>query len=250
MVEIISIISGKGGVGKTFFAINFSRALFEFGKRVLLIDMNITTPNLSISLNVNKKYTLHDFLKGECKIEDTISETIYGFDAIVGSIKIQDLSKIDLDILPKEINKLYKKYDYIVLDSSAGFGRETIISLKSSTSSIIVTTSEKPAILEAMRAARLADNLGIPILGVVINRYRRKLDFDKVEILIGKPILGIIREDENAEISIEQRIPLLVLNPESPASIDIKKITANILGVKYEERKKKSLLDIFKKIWR
>lgn len=249
MSEIISVVSGKGGVGKTFFSINISYALSLLKKRVLLIDLNITTPNLSIDLEYEKRKTIHEFLSRKCKIEETIVRTKYGFDFIPGSIKVEDLVDIDLDKLPFEIQKISGRYDFIILDSSAGLGRETLTSLKSSTSSLIITTQEKASLLESIRTTRLVDKIGIPILGIIINRYKKKMDLDRVEILIGKPIYGIIHEDKNVEISLDSKVPLLKMFPDSIASIDIKRIAEKLTGEKFEE-KKESLFNRIFKIWK
>ena len=251
MAEIYSIISGKGGVGKTFFSINFASALAKLDKRVLLVDANITSPNISIILKIKKNKTLHDFLRFEANIEDIIYSTPFGFDLIPGSLKIEDLIGINLDRLAM-LSKIRKDYDYILLDSSAGLGKETYASIKASDESIIITVPEKPSLMDAIRAIKVCKTLKIPIKGVVLNRLYRKVDLSKIEVLLGERILGIIEEDESVEDSLNLGIPLLDLYPDSPAAVDILNIARNIIGVKEtkKEEKPKSLINRIISIFR
>lgn len=246
MAEVISIISGKGGVGKTFFSINLATALSKFNKKVLLVDSNITSPNISIILKIkDTRKTLHDLLRFNANIDDVITKTNFGFDLIPGSPKIEDLLDINLERLDL-ISKVRKNYDYIILDSSAGLGKETYITIKLSDSTIVVTNPEKPSLLDALRAIKISESLGIPVKGVILNRYKEKLDLSKIEIILGKQILGIIREDDNVQKSINIGIPLLYYDPKSPASIDIINIAKKILGI--EEIKKEEKEGLVKKI--
>jgi len=254
LAEVISVISGKGGVGKTFFSINISAALSNLGKKVLLVDANITSPNISIILKINNKKTLHNFLRFESNISDiseTIVKTNFGFDLIPGSIKIEDLLEINLDRLDM-ISKLRKDYDYIILDSSAGLGKETYITVKLSDNTIVVTNPEKPSLLDALRAIKVSETLRIPVKGVVLNRYREEIDLSKIEVFLGKPILGIIREDENVQKSINIGVPLIYYDPESPASVDIINIARKIIGISEIRTKKKEgfIKRILKVIWK
>jgi len=253
LAEVYSIISGKGGVGKTFFSINLATSLSELKKKVLLVDANITSPNISIILKIrNFEKTLHDFLKFKANIDEIIVKTPFGFDLIPGSIKIEDLIDINLDRLDL-ISKLRKNYDYIILDSSAGLGRETYSTIKISDETIVITNPEKPSLMDAIRAIKTSEILGIPVKGVVINRYKEDINLSKVEIILGKSILGTIREDENVRESFNLGIPLISYLPESPASVDILNIARKIAKVEeVEEEKRPGILERILKVlgWR
>jgi len=252
LAEVISIISGKGGVGKTFFSINLALALSRFNKKVLLVDSNITSPNISITLKIKSSgKTLHDLLRFKANIDEVITKTPFGVDLIPGSLKVEDLLDINLDRLGL-ISKIRKNYDYIILDSSAGLGRETYSTIKVSDNTIVVTNPEKPSLLDAIRAIKVSETLRIPVKGVVLNRYKEKIDLSKVETILGKPILGIIKEDESVQRSINIGIPLLYYDPESPASLDIMNIARKILGIEEHKMTEKEgfIRKIIKAIWR
>lgn len=250
MTEVISILSGKGGVGKTFFSINISRALSLLNEKVLLIDANITTPNVSINLKIeNDENNLHNFLNGN--IEDPlkiIKKTKYNIDVIPGSLYIKDLINIKLEKLNDLIKKLLDYYTYIIIDSAAGIGYEVLSSIKVAEKAIIVTTLDKSALLDAYRIIKIIDIMQIPIYGIVINRYKGEKGLDNAELFLNKTIIGTISEDENVRKSMNEGIPILDYNIDSKASQDIIKIAEKITGKKFEYKKpKKGLLErIFK----
>ncbi|MEM0379380.1 MAG: cell division ATPase MinD [Candidatus Aenigmatarchaeota archaeon] len=245
MAEVFSIISGKGGVGKTFISINLAYALNNFNKKVLLIDSNITTPNVSIVLRVDRRgKTIHDFLKSKIELEDAIFKTKYGFDLIPGSLQIEDLVDVDLDRL-YFLYKVREKYDYIILDSSAGLGREAYSSIKAADETILVTTPEKAALMDALRAIKICKTLGTKIKGIILNRYTENVDLYKIETLLEEKLIGTVREDENVQYSMNIGIPLIEIDPNSPASLDILNISKRILGIKEEIKEEGFLTKIF-----
>ncbi|MEM4483865.1 MAG: cell division ATPase MinD [Candidatus Methanomethylicia archaeon] len=245
LAEVFSIISGKGGVGKTFISINLAYALNNFNKKVLLIDSNITTPNVSIVLRVDRRgKTIHDFLKSKIELEDAIFKTKYGFDLIPGSLQIEDLVDVDLDRL-YFLYKVREKYDYIILDSSAGLGREAYSSIKAADETILVTTPEKAALMDALRAIKICKTLGTKIKGIILNRYTENVDLYKIETLLEEKLIGTVREDENVQYSMNIGIPLIEIDPNSPASLDILNISKRILGIKEEIKEEGFLTKIF-----
>lgn len=239
MTELISILSGKGGVGKTFFSINFSRALSLLKEKVLLIDANITTPNISVNLKVDiDDKNLHNYLNGSIADPlEIIKKTKYDIDIISGSLYIKDLININLDKLNELVKKLYDYYSYIIIDCAAGIGYEVVSSLKASEKSIIITTLDKSSLLDAYRIIKVIDIMQIPIYGVVINKYKEEKGLDNTELFLNKPIIGIIREDENVRKAMNSGIPILDYNIESKASLDIIKIAEKITNKKFDYKK-------------
>jgi len=259
MTEIISIISGKGGVGKTFFSINISAALAYVGKKVLLIDANMTTPNVAINLKIpSYEKTLHNVLKGEASMRDVILNTNYGFDVIPSSFSVRDLIGTDPEKLSESIYEIVGLYDYIIIDTSAGLGRETLAAIKASDNSILITVPEKAALASAYKAMRVAESLFVPVIGVVLNMYDPKytIKVNDVEYYLAKHIIGTIRRDNIVRESMESGVPLVFYNKNSAVAQDILKIAYELIGEKYtadykEESKKgiiAKLLSIFK--WR
>ncbi|BFI73303.1 septum site-determining protein MinD [Nanoarchaeota archaeon] len=251
MAKVITISSGKGGVGKTFFSINLSKALSLLDFRVLLIDFNLTTPNVSINLGLgNEKYNIHKFLRGETSIIKCIKKYEDNFYIIPGSLNVEDIINISTERLHDGIFTVYNNYDYIIIDSAAGIGKEATEALKSAEEVIIVTNYEKSSLVDAYRLIKVLNKLDINILGIVINKVRKRIDYVKLESFLGKEIIGIIHYDENVQKSMDSGIPLLDYNINSVASKDILDIARKISGREFKEKENilSNILKIFR--WR
>ncbi|MGC9132830.1 MAG: MinD/ParA family ATP-binding protein [Nanopusillaceae archaeon] len=252
MARVITISSGKGGVGKTFFSINLSRALSLLDLKTLLIDYNLTTPNVSINLGLGQeKNNIHKYLRGEVSIRKCIKKYKENFHIIPGSLNIEDLIDISAERLNEGVLKLYNDFDYIIIDSAAGIGKEALESLKSAEEVLIITNVEKSSLLDAYRLIKVLGKLDIKVFGVVINKVKKKnIDYIKIERFLGKEIVGIIHYDENVQKSMDYGIPLLDYDINSIASKDILEIAKEISGkeIKEKESKLNKILSIFK--WR
>lgn len=256
MTEIIAITSGKGGVGKTFFSINLTAALAKFNKKVLLIDTNLTTPNISVNLKLPEySKTIHDVLKDKATLREIILKTEYDFDVIPASLSLKDLIGTDPEKLSEVLYEVTGLYDYIILDTSAGLGRETLSAIKASEKVIIITLPEKASLVDAYKVVKLCDTFMIPIQGIVLNRMSRKTNMSilDIEAYLGRPVLGIIHEDSLVRKSLEVGVPLVIYDSDSMVAKDVMKIAAKLAGVKIEEQPKKRtnilerILSLFKR---
>ena len=120
--KFITIASGKGGVGKTNFAVNFAYVMAkEFGKRVLLIDADIGMANVHLFLHLDPAKNIKHLFMGE-RIENVIQRA-YEFDALLGFSGIEDLfdmEDISIQTVIAQLDEISKNYDYIVIDTGAG----------------------------------------------------------------------------------------------------------------------------------
>jgi len=248
MAKVYTISSGKGGVGKTFFSINLSRALSLLNFKTLLIDFNLSTPNVSINLGLgNENNNIHKFLRGEIDIEDCIKEYKENFYIIPGSLDIKDLIYISTEKLHNGIMKIYDDFDYIIIDSAAGIGKEAVEALKASEEAIVITNVEKSSLIDAYRVTKVLDSLDIKTFGIVLNKVRRKVNYVRIERFFKKQIIGIIHYDENVQISMDNGIPLIDYDINSIASKDIIEIAEKMTGkeLKVKNRFIDNILKIF-----
>jgi septum site-determining protein MinD len=238
MTRLIVLTSGKGGVGKTTLASNLAAALTYFGENVIVVDANLTTPNLGLHLGMHlTPNTLHDVLKGECRLKDVIYPHPYGFKVIPASLGLNDLKRVDVGRLPEISLNLIGKADYVIMDCAAGLGREAISALSASDEAIIVTNPDLPSVTDALKVKKIAKETNVKIIGAVINRVRGsvfELTKEEIEELLDVPIIAEVPEDPNIALSIALKKPLVEFSPDSPAAVEIKKLAALLTGRKYE----------------
>jgi septum site-determining protein MinD len=246
MTRLIILTSGKGGVGKTTLSSNLATALADFGEDVIVMDANLTTPNLGLHLGMHlTSNTIHTVLKGESKLKDAIYPHPYGFKVIPAGLGLNDLKGVDVGRLPEISLNLIGKTDYVILDCAAGLGREAISALAASDEAIIVTNPDLPSVTDALKILNIAKQANVKIIGVVINRIKgqsSEITKDDIESFLKIPVIAEIPEDSEVALSIAAKKPLVRFSPNSPAAIQIKKLAAKLSGRKYQESAKKKHL--------
>jgi len=239
MSKIITITSGKGGVGKTTTAINLGAALNSFGKDVIIVDANLTTPNVGLHLGAPMvPISLNHVLLGKAKIADAIYEHESGTKIIPSSLSVKELRRLDHSKLKEISKKLRKAADYIILDSAAGLGEEALAAMESADELIIVTNPEIPAVTDALKTAKVIEELGKQVKGIIVSRVRgNKTEMPIVNIkdMLELPILGVIPEDRNMQTALVMKDALMHTHPRSKASRAYRKIAAKIIGIQYKD---------------
>lgn len=238
MTRIITVLSGKGGVGKTTLVANLGTSLASMGKDVTIFDANLTTPNLGLHLGIPLfPVTLHDVLKGTANIKDAVYWHDSGLKIVPAGLSLKDLRGSDARELPNALLDLLGSTDIILLDASAGLGRETMAAIEASDEVILVTNPDLPSVTDALKAAKLAEQMGSKITGVVINRVSGKdyeMDIREIESMLeGIPILSQVPEDLSVQKAIAKRVPVVQHSPNSAASQEIKRLAAQLIGREY-----------------
>lgn len=243
MTRFISVISGKGGVGKTTLVSNLSAALAELGQDVIAIDVNPTTANLGVHLGLHlSPNTLHGVLRGDIDLSSAIYPHPLGFKVVPSSMNINDLVNVDIGKLPEVTLSLRGKADYVLLDSAAGLGREAMSAMTAAEEILLITNPELPSVLDALKTAKLAETTGKKIIGVVVNRIKDKwyeLGRWEIEKTLDLPILAEIPEDKNVSKSLLLKMPVMQFAPDSPASLEIKRLAHSLVGKEFTPRKRR-----------
>lgn len=238
MTRIISIVSGKGGVGKTTLVSNLSHVLTELGKDVTAIDANLTTPHLGLHLGFHMvPKSLHDFLRGDAKSNEVVYYHPYGFKVIPAGLSVNDLVGVNADRLQNLTLSLVGKTDFILLDSAPSLGREATLSLKLSDEILLLTNPNLPAVLDILKVANVAENLNKNVLGVVVNRVSRKenqLSAEEIEEFVKHPVIAEIPEDINVQRSLAARTAVVDYDPKSPASIEMRRLGHYLVGKEFK----------------
>ncbi len=234
MTKIYAIISGKGGVGKTTSAINLATSMNHLGEDVIIIDANLTTPNVGIHLGAPiVPITLNHVLNNQAKIEDAIYEHESGTKVMPASLSLKESEKINYKKLIEITRKLKKITDYVLIDSAAGLGEEARSAMDASDEIIIITNPEMSAVTDALKTIKLAEEKNKPITGVIITRYQGKrieMSIPNIKDMLEVPILGIIPEDDSIKISQIMKNSVIHTHPRSRAAKNYLDTSKRILG--------------------
>lgn len=241
--KVISVCSGKGGTGKTFFAANFAFALSNIGKRVLLIDFDLNLSNLNIILNQTSANSISEFFEQRKSLDELIfsySKNLHLIFGDSGKEYFPRISKEIIDYFFISLNKISVNYDFIIIDSAAGASDITIQQLLNSDYNIIVTSSEPTAVMDAyvlMKLLKAENSSSIKL--VVINKASDEEDgrnsFQNIFVackhfLEEEPIhLGSISFDIAAHKSVVNQQLLLENDGTAKSSMEIKFIAKSFV---------------------
>ena len=238
MTRVIAISSGKGGVGKTTMTSNLGVALNDFGQKTVVVDTNLTTPNLGFHLGVPLyPKTLHDVMKGEASIDDATYIHPSGLKVIPAGISMADLKASNPKNLSKAVIGLVGDHDVVLLDSAAGLGKESMAGIHAADELLVVTNPQLPAVTDALKAIKVAEEEGTKVVGVVLNKIKGRsaeLSVSDVEALLGYPVISQVPHDDTMVESLAAKMPIVAYAPNAKSSIEIKKLAAALVGVDYK----------------
>lgn len=241
MKKVIVITSGKGGVGKTTTAINLGAAINYFGKDVLVIDGNLSTPNIGVYLGSPEvPINLNHILSKKADVSEAIYEHESGMKIIPSSLSIKELKKIKPEKI-RDFKKGFKKVsDYIIVDSAAGLGNEALSLMRMADELIVVTNPEMPAITDSLKAIKIAGQMKKQILGIIVNRVRKnniEMQPEIVKEMLETPIIGMVPEDISVQKSLSLKDAVVHTHPKSNSARAYKEIAAKLLNIEYDSDK-------------
>lgn len=241
-IKIYSVVSGKGGVGKTNFSINLAIKLQQMGKRVLVLDADIGFSNANILLGVETGLSLFHLINGDAKLEDIIVKGPEGVDLISGGTDLFFLEGLNYSKQEEVIDSLslIGEYDVLIIDNGAGISKQTITFTSFAHEVILVTTPEPTAITDAYSFLK-----GISIykakkkVKVVVNQIPDKSygndAFNKLSntarefLNLELENIGYIFNDSRVTKSVMEQTPIVIKYPNALASKNITQISENIL---------------------
>lgn len=202
----ILFTSGKGGVGKSTLSTTFARVWRHEGKRVLMIDLDISLRTLDIMLGISDMvvYDWGDVLSENCEPEAAVinSGSLGLLAAPQGNFRISDAD------MAKLLSYYEKNYDYIILDCPAGVGDVLNSVLNVTDMAIVISTPDSVCVRNAAVAAERAVNQGVSAR-LIINRFNRStvkngraLNIDEVIDATSTQLIGIVPEDMGLSLSI------------------------------------------------
>ena len=237
MSKVIVITSGKGGVGKTTTAINLGAAINHFGGDVLVVDGNLSTPNLGIHLGSPEvPINLNHVLTKKADVFEAVYEHDSGMKIMPSSLSIKEFEKIDPRKIKDSKKELEKVADYIIIDSAAGLGEEARATINMADELIIVTNPEMPAITDALKTIKTAQQNKKNVIGVIVTRVKQnKIEMgpDTVKEMLEIPVLGMVPEDLCLSEALSMKDAVIHTHPKSKPSRAYKEIAAKLIGTEY-----------------
>lgn len=248
--RIITVASGKGGVGKTNIATNLALSYAAMGKSVILMDADLGLANVNVVLGLIPKYNLYHVIRKQKRMSEILMETDYGIRIVAGAsgfAKIANLDDEERHVFIEELHEL-SNADVVIIDAGAGVSNNVISFVGAADEAIIVTTPEPTAITDAYGIIKIIateiDNLNLGIK-LIVNRVKSVTEGKKVAerviniagqfLNLKIDYLGYVYEDPSVQHAILKQKPFLVMDPKSKASICIQQISSRLERVEYRE---------------
>lgn len=248
--RIITIASGKGGVGKTNISTNLALAYAAIGKRVILMDADLGLANVNVVLGIIPKFNLYHLIRKQKTMSEIIMDTNYGIQIVAGAsgfAKIANLTEEERQTFISEISEL-SAADVIIIDTSAGVSNNVLSFIAAADEAIIVTTPEPTAITDAYGIIKIIateiDNLALS-LKLVVNRVKSVTEGKKVAerviniasqfLNLKVDYLGYVYDDPAVHQSVLRQKPFLANDPKGKASICLHHIVSRLEKIEYKE---------------
>ncbi len=237
--KVVTISSGKGGVGKTTATANLGISLASLGKKVVVIDADIGLRNLDVIMGLENRivYDLVDVVEGRSKLRQAmIKHKKFDDLFLIPAAQTRDKMAVSPEDMVKLANELREDFDYILIDSPAGIERGFRNALEPADEVLIVTNPEVSAVRDADRIIGLIEAADKGPGKLIINRLKTELvkkgemlSSDDVFDILGLSIVGIIPEDELVLSASNSGIPV-TLNMQSKAGMAFNNVARRVIG--------------------
>lgn len=221
MGQVITVVSGKGGTGKTTFTANVGMALAQLGHPTLCLDCDVGLRNLDIALAMTDRAMMdfNDVISARCSLEEGAvrhpgQKNLY---LLTAPPQMEPID-VDLEAFRALFPEIRKRFDYCLVDAPAGLGRGFQLALAGADRAVVVTTTEASSLRDAQRTVMELGWLGRGQVHLVVNRCKRKLmmslhqTIDDAIDSAGLPLLGVVPEDETMPLYAGRGVPLLSTN--------------------------------------
>jgi flagellar biosynthesis protein FlhG len=235
--RLITIASGKGGVGKTWLSISLSHALASLGKKILLFDGDLGLANVDIQLGISPTRDISEVILGDAKVRDVITPAQVGgtsFDVVAGrsgSGSLAQLSREALLKLKAHMLQAAEHYDHVIMDLGAGIDQSVTTLSDHGGQCLVVMTAEPTSLTDAYAFIKLRQmRRPVGALSVVVNNASRAEAKQAFETLsrackhflgFAPALAGVVRRDSHVPESIRAQMPIAARFADSPAALDI-----------------------------
>lgn len=249
--RILAVTSGKGGVGKTNFTINFALALMKHGKKVMVLDADLGLANVDVVLGLKTEYNLSHLMSGDKSIKDIISAGPEGLQVITGGSGMQELANLPRKRVMKFINSLSELdglTDILIIDTGAGLTRNVMSFVLAADEVIVICTPEPTAITDAYGMVKTIYNSKPESkVHLVVNRVENveeaNVTANKFTVVAQKflqfPVatLGYVLDDQSVSRAVKSQEAFILSYPKSPAALCLNRLAAQLLNKSLEDEK-------------
>ena len=245
MGELVAVLSGKGGTGKTSVCAGVASALAQLGEKVLCIDCDVGLRNLDISLGISDigALSFQDVCQGGYDLDQAAQHPVYPSLYFLTAPVDQTADQVDLSAFHDLLQKARKQFSFVLLDAPAGIEAGFTLAAKYADRVMLVTGADPASIRDAARAGDVLERMGKKNVRLVVNRINTKmfevmnLTVDDVMDQAGLPLLGVVPEDSKVVLAAAFRQPLLGYTKKGAASA-CKRIAKRLQGLRVPIPKK------------
>jgi flagellar biosynthesis protein FlhG len=248
-ISVISITSGKGGVGKTNITANLAYLLAALKKKTLILDADCGLANIDLILGLTPKYNLYHVLNGERKLRDVIVNGPGGLKILASSSGIQEMSSLSMEqkfMLQDELNALKKRPDFMLIDTSAGINDNVLYFNMIAGEIIVVVTPEPTSLTDAYALIKvLYQKHAKKRFSLLVNMVKTPNEAKEVFWRLAQATnhflnlaieeLGYIFYDENLQRGVRQQRLLAELYPDSPSVRCLRTVAERLCGPRPEQ---------------
>lgn len=260
--KMITVTSGKGGVGKSNLVVNLAICLQNMGKRVMIFDADIGMGNDDILMGIVSDYNVFDVILNGMSINDVIKDGLYGVKLLAGGTglnRVEDLDESKRKYFLKKLEEI-NDVDYILMDTGAGINRSVLAFIAAADETIVITTPEPTSMTDAYSLVKAISHFNLKSrISLVVNRVMDEnegnLTFNKFKSAVTRflkvdiDLIGLIWEDRKVTMSVREQKPFVVGYPNCHAAIDIKYIAKKIIGNTKNNNTGSGFKEVFKKIF-
>jgi septum site-determining protein MinD len=257
--QVITVTSGKGGVGKTTVTANIGVALAMLGKRVVCLDADIGLRNLDVVMGLENRivYDVVDVVEGRCKLRQAlIKDKRFPELCLLPAAQTRDKSAVRPEDLTRVCDQLRPDHDFVLIDSAAGIEEGFRTAMAPADQVLIVTNPEVSAVRDADRVIGLLEAAEKQPAKLVVNRLKPDvvsrgdmLDTSDVLEILAVELIGIIPEDESVLISTNRGRPV-AMDVKSQAGLAFRNIARRLLGEDVPFQTLRGQSNIFQRFFR
>jgi flagellar biosynthesis protein FlhG len=246
---VISITSGKGGVGKTNIAVNLAYLLSQAKKKTLILDADCGLANIDLILGLTPKYNLYHVLKGEKTLKEAIVNGPGGIKILPSSSGIQEMSSLSMAqkfILQDELNALQSRPDFMLIDTSAGINDNVLYFNMIASETIVVVTPEPTSLTDAYALIKLLyQRHAKKRFSLLVNMVKTPSEANEVFLRMAQATnhflnlaiehLGYIVYDDNIPRAVKKQKLLAELYPDSSSVKSLREIADKLCQPRPEQ---------------